>query len=83
MKFALDAAGLSARHYPEIAELDLNPARVQEVQLLLLIVVVAAGLIRRRQDDRVHPERGARACWDANRVRRPCPRMLRANRAKP
>jgi hypothetical protein len=41
-----------------VAEPHLDPAAVDEVELLLLVVVVAAGLPPGREDDRVHAERG-------------------------
>src|SRR5919199_1040048 len=48
----------SEHHAPPVIEAHLDPAPVEEVELLLLLVVVAARLIARRQLDRVHPERG-------------------------
>jgi hypothetical protein len=41
-----------------VAELDLDQAAVDEVDLFLLVVEVAAGLPAGRHDDRVDPERG-------------------------
>ena len=41
-----------------VAELDLDPPAVQEVELLLAVVVVAAGLPAGGEDDRVDAELG-------------------------
>ena len=57
-----------------VAELDLDPPRVHEVELLLALVQVKAGLDPGRQDDRVdaelgHAELACGSCETRNRRR--------------